>query len=364
MRILHILNDIRELGNGIINVAVDLACLAAKAGHEVAVVSAGGEYEKLLARYGVKHYQLNQDRKPLNLLKAAVGYQIIVKDFQPDVVHAHMMTGLVLARFLRGGFRYALVSTVHNEFQRSSLLMGLAERVIAVSQSVAESMVQRGIPKSKLQVICNGTLGSPRNRTLAEYPPLPLQHPAIVTVAGMYTRKGIAELITAFEQIASDFPQAHLYIVGDGPDRASFEVQASSTVFAERIHFEGFQAEPQRYLLASDVFVLVSHKDPCPLVISEAREAGCAIIGSHVDGIPEALDNGEAGILVPAKDSKALAKALGQLLGDSDTVDMWKRKASQNLDRLNATRVNQETLAIYAELLKLEEFGIQSMSAT
>ena len=351
MRILHILNDIRELGNGIVNVAIDLACLAAKAGHEVAVVSAGGEYEKLLSTYGVKHYQLNQDRKPLNILKATVGYQNIVKDFHPDIVHAHMMTGLVLARFLRGGFKYALVSTVHNEFQRSSILMGFAERVIAVSQSVAESMAQRGIPKSKLRVICNGTLGSPRNRTLSEYQPLALQHPAIVTVAGMYIRKGIAELISAFEQIALDFPQAHLYIVGDGPDKKSFEEQAKATVFGERIHFEGFQSEPQRYLLSSEIFVLASHKDPCPLVISEAREASCAIIGSEVDGIPEALDNGEAGILVSAKNSNALAKVLGELLRDSDALNLWKQKSSKNLDRLSANRVSQETLALYGELL-------------
>ncbi|MGC8713990.1 MAG: hypothetical protein ACP5RH_16505 [Leptodesmis sp.] len=60
MRILHLLNDIRELGNGIINVAVDLACLQAKAGYEVAVASAGGEYEALLAQYGVRHFHLNQ----------------------------------------------------------------------------------------------------------------------------------------------------------------------------------------------------------------------------------------------------------------------------------------------------------------
>ena len=351
MRIIHILNHIEKVGNGIVNVAVDMACLQAESGHEVAVVSHGGEYEAMLALYGVKHYYLDQTRKPISLLKAAVRYRAIVEEFQPDIIHAHMMTGIIIAKFLRFGSKYSLVSTVHNEFQRSSVLMGLADKVIAVSQAVQTSMLQRGIPKNKLRVVCNGTLGSPRSRQLHEYSPMQLQQPAIVTIAGMYKRKGIVELIAAFEQIAVDFPQAHLYLVGDGPDRLLFEAQAKETSVAERIHFEGFQPEPQCYLLSSDIFVLASHHDPCPLVLSEAREAGCAIIATQVDGIPEALDDGQAGILVPPKDSNTLAKTLTQLLSHSDLLQKWKQKANQNLERLNVARVHQETLAVYSELL-------------
>jgi glycosyltransferase involved in cell wall biosynthesis len=304
----------------------------------------------MLELSGVKHYQLDQTRKPISMIKAAVRYRAIVKEFQPDIVHAHMMTGVVLASFLRVGHKYALVSTVHNEFQRSSVLMGLAERVIAVSKAVQKSMVRRGIPENKLRVVCNGTLGSPRTRKLHEYQILPLQQPAIATVAGMYKRKGIAELINAFEQIANLFPQAHLYIVGNGPERLLFEAQAKATSVADRIHFEGFQPEPQRYLLSCDIFVLASHHDPCPLVLSEAREAGCAIIATQVDGIPEALDDGQAGLLVQAKDSHALATALAQLLGNSDMLQEWKQRAHHNLEWLNVARVHQETLAVYDEL--------------
>lgn len=348
MRIIHILNHVQEIGNGIVNVAVDLACLQAKSGHEVAVISGGGEYETLLKKFGVKHYELDQTRKPINTIKAAIGYRAIAAKFQPDIVHAHMMTGVLLARIFQN--RYALVSTVHNEFQRASLLMGLADRVIAVSQAVKDSMVRRGIPENKLRVVCNGTLGSPRTRQIQDYQTLPLQRPAIATVAGMYQRKGIAELIAGFEQIASDFPQVHLYLVGNGPDKQLFEAQAQATSVSERIHFEGFQPEPQRYLKSCDIFVLASHRDPCPLVLSEAREAGTAIVGTQVDGIPEALDNGQAGLLVPAKDSHALAGVLAELLSNSEMLQEWKNRANQNLERLSVARVHQETLAVYREL--------------
>lgn len=351
MRTLHILNHVKEIGNGIVNVAVDLACLQAHAGHEVAVASAGGEYETLLKRFGVKHFELDQTRKPVRLTKAIRRYLVIIKNFQPDIVHAHMMTGVVLARVLRARTDYALVSTVHNEFQRSAILMGLGNRVIAVSEAVARSMRRRGVASSKIRVVLNGTLGSPRVRSIADYEPAALQGQAIVTVAGMYQRKGIAELIIAFEGVASRFPDAHLYLVGDGPDRSEFEDLARRSAAASRIHFEGFQTEPQRYMLATDIFVLASHRDPFGLVLAEAREAGCAIVASNVDGIPEALDGGNAGLLVPPKDVSSLEAALVRVLSDSEDKARWQRLALQNLERYSVARVAQETEAVYRELL-------------
>ncbi|AUT00455.1 glycosyltransferase [Nostoc sp. CENA543] len=351
MRILHITNHVQKIGNGIVNVAVDLACLQAQNGDEVAVASAGGEYETLLASYRAKHFHLDQSRKPLKIMKAAWRLREIIQDFQPDIVHAHMMTGVVLAGFWKNTSNYSLVSTVHNEFQRSAILMGLADKVIAVSQAVASAMVRRGIPQQKLRIVANGTLGSPRHRKLTDYQPLPLHSPAITTVAGMYSRKGIAELIAAFTKIAAEFPQAHLYLVGDGPDRVLFETMAQNTNVKHRIHFEGFQPEPQRYMLASDIFVLASHCESFGLVLTEAREAGCAIIASNVDGIPETLDYGQAGLLVPAKDSQTLADALGRLLRDPAQLYKWKSRASQNLERFHAARVHAETLAVYRELV-------------
>ncbi|MBD6614408.1 glycosyltransferase family 4 protein [Komarekiella sp. 'clone 1'] len=358
MRILHITNHIQKIGNGIVNVAVDLACLQSKDGHDVAVASAGGEYKALLESHGVTHFQLDQSRTPLNLIKAAWCYRGIVQEFQPDIVHAHMMTGVVLAGVLRSRCEYSLVSTVHNEFQRSAVLMGLADRVIAVSHAVADSMVQRRIPKSKLRVVSNGTLGSPRHKSIKDYQPLPLYRPAIATVAGMYSRKGITELIEAFVKIAADFPQVHLYLIGDGPERSMFEAMVQKIPFSntcgdlrQRIHFEGFQPEPQCYMLATDIFVLASHHESFGLVLTEAREAGCAIIASDVDGIPETLDNRQAGLLVPPKDSKALADALVQLLSDPKQMHKWKSRAKQNLERFSAKRVSKETLAVYRELI-------------
>ncbi|MFG6102127.1 glycosyltransferase family 4 protein [Leptothoe sp. EHU-05/26/07-4] len=350
MRVLHILNHIQKVGNGIVNVAVDLACLQAQAGYEVSVISGGGEYEALLDQYQVTHFRLNQTRTWRNLMHATSQYRTIVRQVKPDIVHAHMMTGAVLARGLKLWSQYGLVATVHNEFQESAKFMGLADRVIAVSQAVSKSMQQRGIPTRKLRVVTNGTLESPRVGALTECSPAYLQRPAITTVAGMNSRKGISELIAAFERVASDFPEAHLYLVGHGPEKEQFQSQARQTRVAHRIHFEGFQSDPRAYLLSTDVFVLASHREPFGLAISEAREVGCAIVASHVDGIPEVLEHGKAGLLVPPGDSQALATTIADLLKHSTKLNYWKEQAQKNLDWLNATRVATETLGVYGEL--------------
>lgn len=350
MRVLHILNHVQKVGNGIVNVAIDLACLQAQAGYEVSIISGGGDYEALLADYGVTHFCINQTRTWHNLANVALQYRALVQKIQPDIVHAHMMTGAVLARSLKLWNKYGLVTTVHNEFQESANLMGLADRVIAVSQSVAQSMQKRGIPKRKLRVVSNGTLESPRSGSLENCLPVGLKRPAITTVAGMNSRKGITELIAAFEQVALDCPNAHLYLVGHGPEKEQFQSQARKTRVAHRIHFEGFQSDPRAYLLSTDVFVLASHREPFGLAISEAREVGCAIVASHVDGIPEVLEHGKAGLLVPPGDSQALATAIADLLKNSTKLHYWKTQAKKNIDWLNVTRVVNETLGVYCEL--------------
>lgn len=351
MRILHIANHIEEIGNGIVNVAVDLACMQSELGHQVAVASAGGKYETLLTQYGVKHFHLDQSRKPINLVNAARCFRVITGQFHPDIVHGHMMTGILLAWFLRSGSKYGLVSTVHNEFQTSSILMGLADRVITVSNAVADSMIRRGIAKHKIRVVGNATLNSPRNPKIKDCLPVPLKRPAITTVAGMYKRKGIGELIDAFIQVASQC-SAHLYLVGDGPEREEFEAYARMSKYRDRIHFEGFQRHPQGYMLSTDIFVLASHHESFGLVLIEAREAGCAIVASDVDGIPETLDNRQAGILVPPLNSNALAAALSELLSQPSTLNKWKYQAQQNLERFHVTRASVATLSVYRELVQ------------
>ncbi len=355
MRILHLLNTHVDAGNGIVNVAIDLACLQAKMGHSVAIASSRGDFRALLAAHGVEIFSLPLPvgcsaarlGRATELPKGVLGLRRVVRCWKPDIVHAHMVTGLVVVRlgFLRPPFR--LVSTVHNEFQRGAPLMGLADRVIAVSQAVAANLRRRGIRARKIAVVPNGPLETPRRASTPS--PMILQRPAVLTVGGLYERKGIADVIAAFEILAATVPAAHLYIVGEGPDRERFRAQAERSSVAARIHFEGFQRDPRPYMLASDVFVLASHREPFGLVIPEARECGCAIVASAVDGIPETIDGGARGILVAPRHPAALAAVLADLLTDRANLATWRARAVEGLEWLSASRAARDTLAVYAE---------------
>ncbi|WOD39262.1 glycosyltransferase family 4 protein [Nodosilinea sp. E11] len=350
MKILHLVEHVREAGNGGVNVAVDLACLQADLGHRVGVVSKGGDYEKLLRQHGVQHFKADQSSKLGKYIQYLKQYIAAMRDFQPDIVHSHTMVSVTAAWLLKNLGRYRLVATVHNEFQKSAVLMGLADKVIVVSKAGARLMHQRGISKQKLCVVLNANIGSPRFRPLASCRPLLIHSPAIVTVAGLHIRKGHIELIKAFEKIAARFPKAHLYLVGDGSGRAQIEAAANQTSVTHRIHFEGFQPEPQKYLLSSDIFVLASHREPFGLAIAEAREAGCAVIASNVDGIPEVVERGKAGILFEAQNVDALATVIADLLGDQKKLEFWQQQAKKNLGWLKVDRLVQETLAVYQQL--------------
>lgn len=357
MNIVHLVPHVRNTGNGLVNVAVDLACVQADRGENVTVVGEAGDYESLLGAHGVGFVPLEGRSGPASLVRNAVEVGRTIRARRADIVHVHAMAGIAYAFPWRvvGGFK--VVSTVHTAFRRSSILMGFADRVIAVSDANKRALEKRGVAGRKIVVLHNAPLESPRR--LAFSPSADLERPAIVSVAGLFHRKGIDVLIDAFDRIAARFPGAALYLVGAGPDEDAFRRQAAATSVASRVHFLGFQSDPQPFLRAADVFVLASREDPFPLVIAEARAAGCAIVGTRVDGIPETLDGGDAGLLVPAADAERLAEAISSLLASPELRARWAHAAGRGVDRYKVARLVDDTRAVYEEVLDAE-----SMQAT
>lgn len=347
-RILHLLPHVRNRGNGTVNVAVDIAYLQAKAGYDVTVAAETGDYRALLESAGVRFVEFAHPKSVLAKLRSPFRFRKLLRATRPEVVHAHVVTGILLATFLRFGLKYKLVASLHSEFRRSAILMGLADRIISVSAASAETLQRRGIGKNKITVIENAPLGSPRLPDAGALPKPAMEHPAITTIAGLTFRKGIDVLLDAFESVHRDVPSAHLYIIGEGPDREAFLAQAATLEAKEHVHFLGFVPNPQPHLLGTDVFVLASRREPFGLVIVEARAAGCAIVASDVDGIPEALDGRRAGVLVRPEDPAALAAALTSLLTHPRELAEAKRNASVGLEKYDVARMHRETLAAYA----------------
>jgi glycosyltransferase involved in cell wall biosynthesis len=354
MKILHLAPHCREDGNGVVNVAVDYACLHAAAGHSVGFASSHGSLLSLLENYGVQHFAIDQDwARPISLAKGFFKLQRVIDQFKPDIVHAHAVPGALLASCLRGRSSFRLVTSIHSTHRLSVTLMGVGDAVVAVSSAAASMMRRWGVPEHKLRVVKNGPLASPRRSgAFLLSDSLTVRPPAIVTVAGLLRNKGISDLIAAFTLMSASVPEASLYIVGRGPERSKLEAQAAASGCADRIHFTGFIKDPRPYLFAADIFVLASYHEAFGLVLAEAREARCAVVASDVGGIREALDDGDAGILLPAGQPHILANTLASLLGDHRELERWKTSAAQNLGWLLATRAASETLGVYKEAIR------------
>ena len=349
MRILHLLNKATDRGNGIVNVAVDLAMEQVRQGHEVSFAAESGGYTPVLKAAGVRCFLAPQSgvtklvRNSRNLLR-------IVREVQPDVLHTHMRSGLLLVAPWARLLGKPVVMHLHNIHDRAYGITRLPNRVIAVSHSVADTLIGQGVPATRVRIVLNGVLGS---RRVSEPPALTsLQHPAVLTVAGMETeRKGIPELIEAFNMIPPAGPPSHLYIIGDGTEFNRFKALAQATPAAGRIHLLGFKADPRPFLHACDLFVLPSRRESFGLAILEAREAGCAILASDVDGIPELLENGRCGVLTPPQDSRSLAAAMCRLLEDPELRQRLGQQAQTGLERFSVQHMTQQVLDVYAELV-------------
>jgi len=207
-----------------------------------------------------------------------------------------------------------------------------AVHTIAVASKNEKRLIANNIPNSpvlkKFKLVYNGTFDNYRqSKKTIDF----------ISTARLVTDKGIGELIKAFEKIVKEYPSATLAIVGDGPEREKFKRQAASI---PGITFYGHQAEPLKFLEKSKIFVLPTHHEAFGIAVVEACMEELAVIATDIGGIPEIIDNGKSGLLVPVKDSDSLHKAMDQVYRDTRLQRTFGMNARQkflttfNLDEI------------------------------
>jgi glycosyltransferase involved in cell wall biosynthesis len=163
--------------------------------------------------------------------------------------------------------------------------------------------------------------------------------PLIVSVSRLVYKKGLTYLLDAFPRILADHPDAVLVIAGYGDLRAELERRAAQLGLAASLRFPG-QLERDRaarYVAAADVYVVPSIRDQrgnidgLPNALLEGMGAGRPIVASRVAGIPDVIGDGQHGLLVPERDSAALAAAIGRLLGDRALAERLGAAARQRV---------------------------------
>jgi len=234
----------------------------------------------------------------------------------------------------------------------------LTDRVVCVSQRVADFAARTiGISRAKLVVIPNGIPlenFEPGDRSRARTD-LGISPTACVvgTVGRLQPVKGTSYLLEAFAHLAPGYAEAILLLVGDGPQRTQLEEMAQRLGVSERVHFLGNRSDVCRLLQAMDVFVLASIWEGMPNAALEAMAVGLPVVATAVGGTPEAVADGETGLLVPSRDPDALAQAIARLLRDPE---LWRKMGQAGRRRVeqhfSVEQMVRRTESLYEELLR------------
>jgi glycosyltransferase involved in cell wall biosynthesis len=158
-------------------------------------------------------------------------------------------------------------------------------------------------------------------------------------------------LVRAFARVHCDFPNWHLNIAGEGPDLPMLLALANELGVTRAIHFLGSMKVPQTLLRKSAIFVLASYAEPFGLAVAEARAAGCAVIATNVGGIPEVLEGGEAGRLVPPGRPDLIEKELRKLMSDPNELTEWQARSKKGAQYFNVDRMAEDYERVYESLV-------------
>lgn len=264
----------------------------------------------------------------------------------------------------------------------------LADRVICVSQRVAEFAIQTiGLPPARLVVIPNGipmsqftNLPTPSQARAALG--LPLQATLIGTVSRAHPVKGLEVLLEAFAQrlhsptdtqrstdtqringvggayirSAGENPLADLLIAGDGPELTALQALALRLGLEERVTFLGQRSDIPLILAALDLFVLPSRHEGMPNAVLEAMAAGLPVVATAVGGTPEVVVDGITGLLVPPHDPLSLANALSRLLDDAELRGRMGAAGRQRVQKdFSQTEMVRKTERLYREVMGMAD---------
>lgn len=215
-------------------------------------------------------------------------------------------------------------------------------------------------PTSKCHVVYNGVV----TKRFENLPPKELvrrnlgfagEHVLVTTVASLERHKGHVYLLEAGKEVIQRSRNIHFLFVGDGSLRAELESRAAALGIAEHVHFLGERLDVPEILAGSDIFVLPSLSEGLSLALVEAGLAGLPVVASRVDGIPEIVEDGWNGILVPPRDVAALAGALQALAEDvSHRERMGKEGRAIALERFSMERTAFQVATLYRRLLERE----------
>jgi colanic acid/amylovoran biosynthesis glycosyltransferase len=303
----------------------------------------------------------------------APGFHRDIAAFKPSLLHAHFVMDGIHALRIATSLSLPLVVTIHaplptsfgkalprKSFEhmiyslRLATLWKRAAIFICVSDFIRQRALELGYPSDKLRVHYIGI-----DRRLFK-PSDTVRDPRMVLFVGrLVERKGVRYLIEAMADVMKEVPDAHVVIIGNGPERVALE--RLSQDLGVNAKFLGALSDPEmrEWLSRARVFagpsMMASDGEPEALgtVFAEAQATGLPVVSCLHGGIPEVVLDGKTGLLAPERDSKAVARHVLRFLQDDI---FWQACSNQAIrwieERFDLVKQTQELEQIYSSLLK------------
>jgi len=298
------------------------------------------------------------------------GLRQVIEVEQPSLLHVNDIWWVPQALRAATGRGISIAAHVRQEIEPSKVSRYELERVdlvIAISEQVRRSLQMGGVRPDRVRVVYSGidcsTL-SPDDCGQDERSRLGLPAQALVlgTVANLFARKGYEVMLRALPMILKSSPGIHYLIVGSGD--AAYEARLRAMVkdlrLERRVHFAGFQDSVYPCLAAMDVYVHPALLEGFGIAVLEAMAMRKPVVATRTGGIPEIVQEGKTGILVPPGEPNKLAQAIVDLLQDSTRRVAMGRSARNRVETMFTVEAMMDKLTAAYGLLLGKETSLPS----